>query len=57
MSTNESQNNKNKKDICSKYREILNMPDLTDEEINEMREHIQLLAQTICEYVWGKQLY
>jgi len=48
---------KRKKDIYDKYRQILKMPDLTKKEIDEMRIHMILLAQTICEHVWGKKFY
>lgn len=46
-----------KKDIYQKYRAILSMPDLTQNEIDETRKHVRLLAQTICEHVWGKKFY
>jgi len=46
-----------KKDIYQKYRAVLAMPDLTQKEIDEMRKHLRLLAQTICEHVWGKKVY
>ncbi|MFQ5962652.1 MAG: hypothetical protein ACE5KZ_00025 [Candidatus Scalinduaceae bacterium] len=53
-----SSRGKNKKvDIYEKYRRILKMPDLTNKEIDEMRKHLGLLAQTICEHVWGKKFY
>ena len=48
---------KKKVDIYEKYRRILMMPDLTNKEIDEMRKHLGLLAQTICEHVWGKKFY
>jgi hypothetical protein len=48
---------KRKADIYQEYRRILKMPDLTVKEIDEMRENLSLLAQTICEYVWGKRFY
>ena len=34
-------------DIYTKYREILELPDLTRKEIDEMRESIRLIAQAI----------
>ena len=43
--------------LDDKYRELLKQPGLTAEQIEEMRKHIMLLAQTICEHVWGKKLY
>jgi len=46
-----------KVDIYEKYRRILKMPGLTNKEIDEMRKHLGLLAQTICEHVWGKKFY
>lgn len=46
-----------KKDIYDKYRRILEMPDLSDKEVEEMRKNLKLIAQTICEYVWGKKFY
>jgi len=39
------------------YRKILKMPRLSDKEIEEMRKGLILLAQTICEHVWGKKFY
>jgi DNA-binding transcriptional regulator YiaG len=39
------------------YRRILKMPNLTNKEIEEMRKYLNLLAQTICEHVWGKKFY
>jgi len=48
---------KRKGDIYDKYRQILKMPDLTKKEIDEMRIHMTLLAQTICEHVWRKKFY
>jgi hypothetical protein len=43
--------------VHGKYRRILTRPNLTVEQIEEMRKHIILLAQTICEHVWGKKFY
>ena len=48
---------KKKVDIYEKYRRILKTPGLTNKEIDEMRKHLGLLAQTICEHVWGKKFY
>ena len=53
----EAKKRKRKRDIYSKYRRILKMPGLTNEEIDEMREHLRLLARTICEHVWDKTFY
>jgi hypothetical protein len=44
-------------DIYDKYRRILRMPDLSNKEIDEMRKYHGLLAQAICEHVWGKKFY
>ncbi len=52
-----SRGKKKKVDIYEKYRRILKMPDLTNKEIDEMRKHLGILAQTICEHVWGKKFY
>jgi hypothetical protein len=46
-----------KNNIHDQYRQILEMPHLTNEEIDQMRPHILLLARTICEHVWGKEFY
>ena len=43
--------------IHEKYRQLLKRPGLTAEQIEEMRKHVILLAQTICEHVWGKKFY
>jgi hypothetical protein len=44
-------------DIYAKYRRILKMPNLSNKEIDAMRKNLILLAQTICEHVWGKKFY
>ncbi|MHC4269537.1 MAG: hypothetical protein ACYSTS_13840 [Planctomycetota bacterium] len=49
--------NKKKVDIYEKYRCILNMRGLTNKEIDVMRKHLGLLAQTTCEHVWKRKLY
>jgi len=46
---------KKRSDIYAKYRCILEMPDLKKSQIDEMRKYLGLLAQTICEHVWGKK--
>jgi hypothetical protein len=43
--------------IADKYRQILEIPDLTDREIEQMRQHVGLLARTICEHLWKKKFY
>ncbi len=48
---------KRKGDIYEKYRSILKMPDLTNKEIDVMRKHLGLLAQTTYEHVWGRKFY
>jgi len=48
---------KRKADVYETYRRILKMPNLTNKEIDEMRNYLNLLAQTICEHVWGKKFY
>jgi hypothetical protein len=40
--------------IHDKYREALGRPDLTPAEIDRMRRHLVLLAQVLCEHVWGE---
>jgi hypothetical protein len=35
----------------------LKRPGLTDQEIEAMRKHLILLAQTVCEHVWGKKFH
>jgi len=39
------------------YRRVLKMPHLADAEIDTMRRHMVLLAQTICEHVWGRRFF
>ena len=46
-----------KPDIYDRYRRILAMANLSAKEIDLMRKHLGLLAQTICEHVWGKKFY
>jgi len=43
--------------IYAKYRHILRMPGLSNKKINEMRKNLGLIAQTICEHIWGKKFY
>jgi len=40
-----------RKSIHEKYREILNKPRLSDEEIDKMRVYVRLLALAIVEHV------
>jgi hypothetical protein len=46
-----------KADIQDCYRRLLHRPDLSEREIQEMREHLGRLARAICEHVWGKKFY
>ena len=46
-----------KKDICDEYRRVLEKLDLSDKKVEEMRKNLTLIAQTICEHVWGKKFY
>ena len=39
------------------YRRLLQRPDLTDQEIDAMRQHVIRLAQALCEHVWGMRFY
>lgn len=40
-----------------RYREILGRPRLSDSRIDQMRSHVRLLAQAICEHVWKKKVF
>ena len=46
-----------KKDILNEYRWILGKPELSNKKVEEMRKNLKLIAQTICEHVWGKKFY
>lgn len=49
---------KNKENhLYNQYRKELNMPNLTEKEIDEMRKNIKLIAMTICEHVWKKKFH
>jgi hypothetical protein len=39
------------------YRKMLQTPDLSDQDIDDMRKHVVQLVQTLCEHVWGKRFY
>ena len=43
--------------LHDKYRDLLKQPGLTAGKIEDMRKNVILLAQTICEHVWGKKMY
>lgn len=45
------------KNIYDKYRKILEMPNLTDKEIDDMQRNMKDIAITICEHVWKKKFY
>ncbi len=47
----------NDAEIRRRYREILERPKLSDQQIECLRSHVRLLAQAICEQVWGKKVY
>jgi len=57
MATKVKKKRKGKSDIYETYRRVLKRPELTNKGIDEMRKHLGLLAQTICEHVWGKKFY
>jgi len=44
-------------ELRGRYREILGRPRLSDAQIDQMRAHVRLLAQAICEHVWGKKVF
>jgi hypothetical protein len=48
---------KAKQDIYIKYRTILERPNLTEREIDQMRENLTAIARAICEHVWKKKFY
>jgi hypothetical protein len=50
-------NRKIRPDIYEKYHRILQMRGLSRKSINEMRKNLALIAQIICEHVWGKKFY
>lgn len=39
------------------YRELLKRPRLSDAAIDRMHANVRLLAQAICEHVWGKKAF
>jgi hypothetical protein len=39
------------------YHKMPQVPDLTDREIDDMRQHVIRIARAICEHVWGKRFY
>ena len=53
----EAKSKKGKTGIYEKYRCILERPDLSDKEIDEMRKNLGFLSQIICEHVWKKKFY
>jgi len=55
--TKKARTKRTKASITDKYRQILRMPDLTDRQIDQMRQHLGLLARTICEHVWKKKFF
>ena len=57
MTSKKAKAKKGKTDIYSKYRQILDVPDLTEKQIDQMRRHLGILARTICEHVWRKKFY
>ena len=57
MTEKKPNHQKRRPNVYAKYRQLLKRPDLTDQEIEKMRKPLILLAQTICEHVWGKKFY
>jgi hypothetical protein len=37
------------------YRRMVQRHDLSEKEIDEMRQHVIRLARALCEHVWGKR--
>ena len=56
MSTQRNQR-KHQASIYATYRRIFRRTDLTDKEIDAMRNPVILLAQAICEHVWEKKFF
>jgi hypothetical protein len=54
---NKHQKNQKRRNIYDEYRRILNQVDLDDAEVEDIRENMKLLAQTVCEYIWKKKFY
>jgi hypothetical protein len=48
---------KNEGPFYDQYRRALNKLDLSRKEVDEMRSNLRMLAETICEHVWGKKFY
>ena len=57
MSIMSKRANKRTLSIYDEYREAFEKSEFTDSEIEELRKPIILLAQTICEHVWGEKFY
>jgi len=57
MTSKKGKTKRAKTSFYDSYRQILDVPDLTDKEIDQMRRHLSLLARTICEHVWNKKFY
>jgi hypothetical protein len=48
---------KKRTDIYEIYRRILKMRGLSRKSIDDMRLNLRLVAQIMCEHVWGKKFY
>jgi hypothetical protein len=57
MKANGRQQPKTSERLRERYRRMLRRPASSDEVVDEMREHVIRLAQTICEHVWGRRFY
>jgi hypothetical protein len=44
-------------DVYAHYREKLNLPKLTNREIDEIRQRLQEIARAICEHVWNEKFF
>jgi len=43
--------------IRERDRAVLPCPTLTDRQIDDLRTPVILLAQPLCEHLWGKKFY
>lgn len=44
-------------DRDARYRELLNRPELSKKEIEQIRQTLRAIARAVCEHVWNQEFY
>lgn len=41
----------------TRYRDLLEQPDVSTEEIEQIRQTLRAIARAVCEHIWHQEFY